>query len=1297
MFGGLVYGSRLEGGKMSKQSKRLGLTGRTVISMVVALVCSGQALAQVCTVPAVLPTTFSANSYFRGTGTHGGGGDTTVTFDTVAGARATPTGTPPSGNWAISQTPIAAGDLVYIIQMQDADINNADSNLYGSGVAGNNGSGQTALNSTGFWEFRQVQSSAGGTITFTQPLQNVYTQQPATATATRKTFQIVRVPIHGALNLGATDFSVVPWDGFTGGVFVLESQSVNLNGRTINADAAGFRGGGSRNSAGTSGSGDVSYRTVGTATTLIPGGQKGEGTAGTPFSVRSNTTTTGFSGVDAGLAAGDLGYPDSQTSSRGAPGNAGGGGTSHNAGGGGGANAGNGGNGGDSFGFYSATNTGPTCVSRTNTQSGTPATYFSCTGDGSRPVGGRGGQGLTPSAQRLLAGGGGGAGDNNNASDNATFPQASGGNGGGIIFIRSGAVSGTGTLSADGQAGQPAGRDAAGGGGAGGTIAFAIPNPSTPATLAGVTARARGANGGNSGRPLYGGETQGTGAGGGGGAILKPVNVSLGTTDFTPGNPGTNFPLPSGQGSPGGTVTTTIGSTLGATSGAGGLANIDFQPANLPNDPTCIPNVVKAFNAAIIRPGETSSLTLTITNRYDQPATLTQPLVDTMPAGVTINTAVAPTLSAGCTGTGAVALTSTTVTVPATRSIAARVGTTNGVCTITVQVTSSAVGGYNNQIAAGDLTTNFGAAPATNAVLTVFDPTKSVRVQTDTAPTGTVNIGDTVRYTITYSLPAGATTISNFQIWDVLPSQVNPVPTGGANVTVTATGAGTSATENTAYTGVAGATTSSLLNTGATLAAGGSITVTIDAVINATATAPFNNTARAEGSGLPAVTGNGTGGGVPTDARQVSATFPELPQTSNTTLGDPTVVIPVLTPPTVGKGFVPPYVVPGGISRLTITLTNSNPIEAVLSAAFSDTMPGSVILGTPTNVATTCLAPGSGSTVATPTTTTTSVGLPTGVRIPANSSCTLSVDVLSNSAGSFNNVIAANTLQTNVGNAALTAATLVVAQPQKSVRLFTDADTSGAPSVGDTLEYRIVFNNPNTPDPGLGLTQFQISDPTLAQLGNATNLAIESQAGTTPAATANAAFTGKGANTTLLTSPVTLAAGGSIIFTFRAPIVAATPNPINNTATVNSNLAGFPAAGLASDADVTATATFTNPLAQPNDVDTPAQTNPTQVTVAAPNADLVVTKSQPSATVNAGGTIVYTVTVTNNGPATANNVVVTDTLPAGTTFVSVTGGGVIGTPTPSGGVLTLNGTNTSTLASLANGASQVFTITVTAP
>ena len=52
-------------------------------------------------------------------------------------------------------------------------------------------------------------------------------------------------------------------------------------------------------------------------------------------------------------------------------------------------------------------------------------------------------------------------------------------------------------------------------------------------------------------------------------------------------------------------------------------------------------------------------------------------------------------------------------------------------------------------------------------------------------------------------------------------------------------------------------------------------------------------------------------------------------------------------------------------------------------------------------------------------------------------------------------------------------------------------------------------------------------------------------------------------------------------------------------------------------------------------------------------ADLAVTKTGP-ATVNAGGTITYTVSVQNNGPVAATNPVWTDSLPAGETLVSVT-------------------------------------------
>jgi uncharacterized repeat protein (TIGR01451 family) len=51
------------------------------------------------------------------------------------------------------------------------------------------------------------------------------------------------------------------------------------------------------------------------------------------------------------------------------------------------------------------------------------------------------------------------------------------------------------------------------------------------------------------------------------------------------------------------------------------------------------------------------------------------------------------------------------------------------------------------------------------------------------------------------------------------------------------------------------------------------------------------------------------------------------------------------------------------------------------------------------------------------------------------------------------------------------------------------------------------------------------------------------------------------------------------------------------------------------------------------------------------DADLAITKAA-AATVVAGGNITYTINVTNNGTSAADNVTLTDAVPAGTTFVS---------------------------------------------
>jgi hypothetical protein len=183
------------------------------------------------------------------------------------------------------------------------------------------------------------------------------------------------------------------------------------------------------------------------------GAQKGEGLA---FS-RYGTTQTGRGNVANGA----------------------GGGVAYLSGGGGGGNAGAGGKGGNSD--------------------------FAM--DGNRAVGGMGGGSVTYSAlTRLLMGGGGGAGHGANGSG------VSGGNGGGVIFVRCGGWSAGGGSSIVARGGNPAttNYDGASGGGAGGTIYLRCTGTANFGTVS-----AAGGLGGNTN-----GLDVGPGGGGGGGNIL---------------------------------------------------------------------------------------------------------------------------------------------------------------------------------------------------------------------------------------------------------------------------------------------------------------------------------------------------------------------------------------------------------------------------------------------------------------------------------------------------------------------------------------------------------------------------------------------------------------------------------------------------------------------------------------------------------------------------------------------------------------------------------------------------------
>ena len=435
------------------------------------------------------------NSYYPGTA-NANAGATSISVGAID----------PSG----ATTAIAAGDLLLVIQMQDADINTTNDTNYGSNSG--NAHGVTALNSAGLYEYVVAQGAvAGGAVTIrgngtggaNNGLVNSYHIAAATATAGKRTFQVIRVPMYLTATLSST-LTAARWDGDTGGVLAFEVAGVlTLNGATVNLDGLGFRGAGGRALGGdTTGTSGTDY--VNTTANAVHGG-KGEGIAGTPRYVYNAATNAV---VDTGVE----GYP-AGSMARGGPGNAGGGGTDprvsandENAGGGGGANAGDGGGGGNSW-------------------------------NSNLARGGIGGDALTVvTIDRQILGGGGGAGDRNDCG------PGHGAAGGGMAFIRAGSITGTATINARGSAALGSGNDGAGGGGAGGRVLFIA----ATGTLTGLTVNVNGGDGGyaNVANPpgtnptCTGGTSHGPGGGGGGGAIFASsaptaTSVAGGAAGFT--------------------------------------------------------------------------------------------------------------------------------------------------------------------------------------------------------------------------------------------------------------------------------------------------------------------------------------------------------------------------------------------------------------------------------------------------------------------------------------------------------------------------------------------------------------------------------------------------------------------------------------------------------------------------------------------------------------------------------------------------------------------------------------------
>jgi large repetitive protein len=346
----------------------------------------------------------------------------------------------------------------------------------------------------------------------------------------------------------------------------------------------------------------------------------------------------------------------------------------------------------------------------------------------------------------------------------------------------------------------------------------------------------------------------------------------------------------------------------------------------------------------------------------------------------------------------------------------------------------------------------------------------------------------------------------------------------------------------------------------------------------------------------------------------------------------------------------PSWVSAGSNATYTITLTNNGP-DAAKAAVLSDTLPaGSTLVSmnqtagsdaftfaqsasTITETAGGDLASGSSDTF------TLVVSAPGTLTIGSDFSDTASVT--------------SSTLDPKPANNTATVSGTVVAPGSADMAVTNSGPASVTQGTNATYTITLVNNGPNAAG-GVVLTDTLPSGSTVVSMTqtagtDAFNFA-QSGGVITESATADVASGSSDTFTLVVFAPASLAAGADFSDTASVTSSAPDPDTTNNTATVSG-------------------------------------------TVVAPAADMAVTNSGPSS-VTAGTNATYTITVVNNGPNPAQNVVLTDTLPSGSALVSMnqTAGSDTFSFAQSGGTVTESADDT-----IASGSSDTFVLIVSAP
>jgi uncharacterized repeat protein (TIGR01451 family) len=1217
-----------------------------------------------CAVPAsagnAVGLTGVINTYYPGTA------------NVAAGAKSIPVGAPTG-----AATPIANGDLLLVIQMQDATVNTGNSVAYGNGSTG---AGFTALNQAGNFEFVTATGAvsagavpvsgagAGGGLVFN------YNHATSGATNGQSTYQVVRVPQYATASLAA-GLTASPWNGSTGGVLVLDvAGSLTLGGQTVNVNGLGFRGGAGMRLSGNAGGSNADFRQAAPAAYVTPpvagfDAAKGEGIAGTPLWVESggavvNTAThypSGAAATDGSMA-------------RGAPGNGGGGGTDanpaandQNAGGGGGGNGGSGGFGGDSW-------------------------------NSNLSTGGEGGALFPATVNRIAMGGGGGAGTRNNSPGDT---QASGGSaGGGIVIIRAGSLNGAATVTANGAAAYNGTlNDAGGGGGAGGSVVIL----SGGGGEGGLTVQAQGGRGGDAWdiQPYSLADRHGPGGGGGGGAVIlsgAAASISVvGGSSGTTLNPGVRYGATAGNA--GTSVTNaSITQTTGTQAGA-----------------DCIPDLTlgKSHVGNFTR-GSTATYILPVSNLSPYGSTSGTVIVnDTLPIGLTPTSAsgigwvcslasqtvscVTPTVLAGNSSFPSITINATvtqtapsTVTNTALVSGGGEINLANDSATDVASVVSSAdlsvtnTAAPNPVAAGGNITytqvlTNNGPSAADNVALVQAVPANSTFVSM-AAPAGWTCIapgsGSTGNVVCTTLSMAGSTA-ANF-------SMVVKVNAATANGTVIADSATASSSTNDPVSTNNTATASTVVGT------------TAQAELSVTNAASPNPVAAGTNiTYTQVVTNTGT-------VAATTATFSE-PMPANTAFVSVTAAAgwtcispPVsCTNPSVAAGssgtFTVIYTVAGatpsgtlitdtatanaanqafGASSATATDVVATAGQADLALATAAT-PSAVIAGN--NITYTQTVTNNGPAAASTVSFTEAIPVNStfvSVSAPAGWSCTVTASVTctdpSLAAGASSDILIVVNVAPAIAAGTITANSSVTSSGTTDPNAANNSTTVNTPIL-DKCDLKVT--NSGSPSP-------------VAAGSNITYTQTVTNGGPSVCTTATFAEATP-ANTSFVSVAAVTAGGGSWTCPNIAPVACTNPSvPPGSTATITAVYTVL--AGTAAGTIITDTATAGSVTH-----DTNLNDNTATVTIGvavAGQADLSVTNAGSPNPVNAGQNITYSQTVANGGPASASAITLTETLPANTAFVSLTG--------PAGWTCTAVAPYTCTIATLAANASANFTFVV---